>query len=157
MDSLIILKSISRHRRELDALAERVEALLAAVDASTAEAREVLLEYQDRKRLASESLGEASRRFDEARRLLLRADDLLGDLTAAKASHIRMSGEVNRFIAIHGDTEETVKVHREATTARHTLRDLYRKIDRARRDAGLIETDGESSEPDKSGAADVNK
>jgi len=147
MDSSSLLRSIAQHRDALADLSGRVDGLLAAVDAATASARDVLGEYQDRKRLASESLGQASRQFEDAQLLLRQADDLFGSMAAVKEEHVRLSGHANGFIAAHGDSEATRRVHREATTARHTLRDLYRRINRARQDAGLVDTDAEPSAP----------
>ena len=149
MDASSILESIAEHRRALADLNARVEDLLASVDAATAEAREVLSNYQHQKRLASESLGEASRRFGEARRTLRQANDLLRDLAAVKQEHVRVSGEANRFIASRGDIQEAGRVHREASACRCTLRDIAAKIERSRQAAHLAEAEDESSAPDE--------
>ena len=145
MDSSSLLKSIAEHRRDLDALTERIKALLAAVDAGTDQAREILARYQSHKREAGEALAEASRAFQDARRPLSQTDDLFRGLSRLKDEHNTLSRRASAFVAACADGDESQKVYREIRAARRTLRGGYERIERARRDAHLAET--ENDEP----------
>ncbi len=134
---------IEEHRRALADFGQRVDRLQASVDAVTAEARELLAVYQERKRTAAEALGAAGNKFLLAQRALEKTGDLFSDLEALKAVHVTLSHAVNGLLQAQGDSEESRRVLRDFTRARRMLRAAYLRIQRCQAAARLGDEDAD--------------
>jgi ABC-type transporter Mla subunit MlaD len=140
MDVVTLEREIAEHRESLAALNGRLNRLIAGIEALTAETRELLGEYQERKRQAGEALGAISRQFQSAQRAFHKVHELFADLEGIKSTHVNLSSAVNAFLG-QGDSEEARRVLREFTKIRRSLQSTYRRIERCRKDAQVAETE----------------
>ena len=135
MDVTELQAQITEHERELAALHRRVRGLVACVDVITDEAKEALSEYQERKRLASRALSQASQHYREAQVRLRQVDDLFVELQEIKSHHIELTRGVNGFLSSATDRGEAAQILEAVNATRTQLRELFSEVSRCRTDA----------------------